>query len=169
MYHVSAVCKGCFFHIRALRHKRPLMSTETAKMVTCAIFSSRLDYCNSVLAECKKWTNWSELSAHWHVWLLVWPHILETIWHQFSPSYIGCLIGLRYNSRSPWWCSRSARQSSHYGWRNWSTMLFHSGPCDIYILSMQGFESQKLCWSLVPELIATLQTKRGILCQTLLG
>ena len=27
------------------------MSTETAKMVACAIFSSRLDYCNSVAAK----------------------------------------------------------------------------------------------------------------------
>ena len=48
--HVSAVCKSCFFHIRALRHLRPMMSTNTATMVACAIVSSRLDYCNSVLA-----------------------------------------------------------------------------------------------------------------------
>ena len=43
---VSAVCKGCFFHIRALRYIRPSMSIETAKMVACAIVSCRFDYCN---------------------------------------------------------------------------------------------------------------------------
>ena len=35
--HVSAVCKVCFFHIRALHHIRMSMSTETAKMVACTI------------------------------------------------------------------------------------------------------------------------------------
>ena len=48
--HVSAVCKSCYFHIRVLRHLRPMMSTKRATMVACAIVSSRLDYCNSVLA-----------------------------------------------------------------------------------------------------------------------
>ena len=42
--------KGCFSHIRALLHIRSSMSTEPAKIVACAIVSSRLDYCNSVLA-----------------------------------------------------------------------------------------------------------------------
>ena len=46
-------------------------------------------------------TNWSESSMHWHVWLLVCPHILATIWYQFSSSYIGSLFGLRYYLRSP--------------------------------------------------------------------
>ena len=36
--------------IRALRHLRPMMSTNTATTVACAIVSSTLDYCNSVLA-----------------------------------------------------------------------------------------------------------------------
>ena len=46
--HVSAAYKGRFFHIRTLHHLS--MFTETAKMIACAIVSSRLDYCNSVLA-----------------------------------------------------------------------------------------------------------------------
>ena len=48
--HVDNVCRGCYFHIRALHHVRSAMSRETANMVACAIVSSRLDYCNSVLA-----------------------------------------------------------------------------------------------------------------------
>ena len=48
--HVDNVCRGCYFHIRALRHVRSAMSRDTANMVACAIVSSRLDYRNSVLA-----------------------------------------------------------------------------------------------------------------------
>ena len=48
--HVDNVCRGCYFRIRALRYVRSAMSWETANMVACAIVSSRLDYCNSVLA-----------------------------------------------------------------------------------------------------------------------
>ena len=59
---VSAVCKNCFLNIRALRHIRLSMSAETAKMVACAIVSSRLDYCNSVLAGMSdtNFNKWSE-------------------------------------------------------------------------------------------------------------
>ena len=39
--HVSAVCKSCFFHIRTLRHLHPMMSTNTATMVACAIVASQ--------------------------------------------------------------------------------------------------------------------------------
>ena len=48
--HVDSVCRGCYFHIRALRHVRSSMSRETADTVACAIARSRLGYCNSVLA-----------------------------------------------------------------------------------------------------------------------
>ena len=47
--HVSAVCRVAFPH-SSLAHLHPMMSTNTATMVACAIVSSRLDYCNSVLA-----------------------------------------------------------------------------------------------------------------------
>ena len=46
--HVNAICKGCFFYIRALSHIRPSMSANTVKMVVCAVVSYRLVYCNSV-------------------------------------------------------------------------------------------------------------------------
>ena len=47
--HVYAVCKSIHYHIRALRHIRSSISEDTAKMVACALVSSRLDYANSVL------------------------------------------------------------------------------------------------------------------------
>ena len=47
--HVNAVCKSIHYHIRALRHIRSSISEDMAKMVACALVSSRLDYANSVL------------------------------------------------------------------------------------------------------------------------
>ena len=47
--HVNAVCKSIYYHIRALRHIRSSISEDMAKMVACALVSSRLDYANSVL------------------------------------------------------------------------------------------------------------------------
>ena len=47
--HVSNVVRACNFHIRALRHIRPLLTLEAAKTVAVSIDGSRLDYCNSLL------------------------------------------------------------------------------------------------------------------------
>ena len=47
--HVDAVCKSCFFHIRALRHVKNCLLPDLLKIVSTSIVSSRLDYCNSLL------------------------------------------------------------------------------------------------------------------------
>ena len=47
--HISQVCKSCFYHIRDLRRIRRHISTSTAKTISTALISSRLDYCNSLL------------------------------------------------------------------------------------------------------------------------
>ena len=47
--HISDIVKSCNFHIRALRHIRPLIDRDTAVTLACSIVASRLDYCNSVL------------------------------------------------------------------------------------------------------------------------
>ena len=47
--HVTNVVRACTFHIRALRHIRPLLTLEAAKAVAVSIVGSRLDYCNSLL------------------------------------------------------------------------------------------------------------------------
>ena len=47
--HVAAVCKSAYFHTRALRHIRPLLSDDMAKSIAISVVSSRLDYANSVL------------------------------------------------------------------------------------------------------------------------
>ena len=48
--HVELVCQSCNYHIRALRHIRHMLPLHVANQVACSIVSSRLDYCNSLLA-----------------------------------------------------------------------------------------------------------------------
>jgi Reverse transcriptase (RNA-dependent DNA polymerase) len=47
--HVSAICQSCNYHLRALRHVRPMLSFDLASQLACSIVASRLDYCNSIL------------------------------------------------------------------------------------------------------------------------
>ena len=47
--HVTEVIRSCTYHTRALRHVRPLLTLEAAKMVSHGIVTARLDYCNSLL------------------------------------------------------------------------------------------------------------------------
>ena len=46
--HVSNICKSCFYHIRDLRRIRRHIPLSTAKTISNALISSRLDYCNSL-------------------------------------------------------------------------------------------------------------------------
>ena len=43
------ICKSCFYHIRDLRRIRRHIPLSTAKTISNALISSRLDYCNSLL------------------------------------------------------------------------------------------------------------------------
>ena len=47
--HVSNICKSCFYHICDLRRIRRHIPLSTAKTISNALISSRLDYCNSLL------------------------------------------------------------------------------------------------------------------------
>ena len=47
--HISEVCKTANYHLRALAHIRRFLSVSSANLIACAIISSRLDYCNSLL------------------------------------------------------------------------------------------------------------------------
>ena len=44
-----AAHQSCQYHIRALRHIRPILDANTAKLVGHALVSSRLDYANSIM------------------------------------------------------------------------------------------------------------------------
>jgi len=49
--HVTNVVQSCNYHIRSLRHIRPLIDKDTAPILACSIVSSRLKYYNAVLYE----------------------------------------------------------------------------------------------------------------------
>ena len=46
---ISQTCKICFYHISDFRRIRKYLSPEAAKSVACALVTSHLDYCNSLL------------------------------------------------------------------------------------------------------------------------
>ena len=47
--HIPAVCSSCFYHIRDLCHIRCSIDLHSAKLLSTAPVSSRLDYCNPLL------------------------------------------------------------------------------------------------------------------------
>ena len=47
---VSNVCAKCFFWLRQLRRVRRSLDVESVKTLVHAFVTTRLDYCNSVLA-----------------------------------------------------------------------------------------------------------------------
>lgn len=48
--HITALSRSCFFHLRQLRSIKQSLTMEATKTLVHAFVSSRLDYCNSVLA-----------------------------------------------------------------------------------------------------------------------
>jgi len=49
--HVNRTASSCFFQLRRLRQIRRAVGPEVMKKLVSALILSRLDYCNSVLAE----------------------------------------------------------------------------------------------------------------------
>ena len=50
--HISAISRACYANIRILSRVRRYLSFKASKMLASALVSSRLDYCNSLLASC---------------------------------------------------------------------------------------------------------------------
>ena len=47
--HVASVAKSCYYHIRAFRHIRSMLTSDMAKTVPSSLIGARLDYANAVL------------------------------------------------------------------------------------------------------------------------
>ena len=47
--HVRDVVKASNFHMKALRHIRPVLNRTVANTIACSIVTTRLDYCNLLL------------------------------------------------------------------------------------------------------------------------
>ena len=168
--HVSAVCKGCFFHIRALRHICPSISTETVKLIACAIDSSKLDNCNSVFAGMSE-ANFNKLERGRYALACMVTGMPAYFRDQMTP----VLAKLHWLPIQAWVPFKIAmmvfkirQQSSHPTWQTWSKMLFHPGPCNHLHVVKACLESKQLL-SLVLELSATLQPKCRTFCQTMSG
>ena len=113
----------------SLRHLRPMMSTNTATMVACAIVSSGLDYCNSVLAGMSD-ANFTKLErVQYSLARLVTGMPVNSRDHMIPvlPSCIGYQSAPGSLSRSPRRSSRFDRRGSHPTLRNSSKMLFYQG------------------------------------------
>ena len=54
--HVSMICATCFFWLRQLRRVRQSLDTESVRTFVHAFITSRIDYCNTVLAGAPKYT-----------------------------------------------------------------------------------------------------------------
>jgi len=52
--HVSAISATCFFHLRQIRRVRQSPDVGSAKTLVQAFVTSRVDYCNTVLAESQR-------------------------------------------------------------------------------------------------------------------
>ena len=48
--HISEVCKGVNYHLRALSHIRRFLDTSSANLLAVSIIGARIDYCNSLLS-----------------------------------------------------------------------------------------------------------------------
>jgi len=51
---VTAVCRSCFYQLRQLKSVKSSLTREALHSIILALVYSRLDYCNSVLAEVAK-------------------------------------------------------------------------------------------------------------------
>ena len=48
--HINTVVRSCFFHLRRLKSVRRILGAEVTSGLVSAFVTTRLDYCNSVLA-----------------------------------------------------------------------------------------------------------------------
>ena len=49
-HHINTVVRSCFFHLRRLRSVRRILGAEVTASLVSAFVTTRLDYCNSILA-----------------------------------------------------------------------------------------------------------------------
>ena len=92
--HISQVCKSCFYHIRDLHRIRRHISLSTAKTISTALISIRLDYCNSLLNDMARRDS-NEYSIFRPVWYVFLHH------YHYLNSYTGFLLLIEYILNCP--------------------------------------------------------------------
>ena len=63
--HTIDVTRSCHYHIRAMRHIRPLLTLDAAKAMAVSIVGCRLDYCNSMVCRRRTLTSYSACKTSW--------------------------------------------------------------------------------------------------------
>ena len=58
-HHINTVVRSCFFHLRRLKSVRRILGAEVTSGLVSAFVTTRLDYCNSVLAGLQTIYDWS--------------------------------------------------------------------------------------------------------------
>jgi hypothetical protein len=98
--HVTAVCKGCYFHTRALQHIRASLPDDVAKTIACSIIGSRLDYCNSLFVSMPD-HNFHKLQMVQNTLArIVTGHRKLIMFHRFPRSYTGSQSRSALHSKS---------------------------------------------------------------------
>ena len=169
--HVSAVCKGDFFRIRALRYIRPSVSTKTAKMVACAIVSSGLDYCNPVRARMSE-VNFNKFERVLHALAHVITGIPSHSRDHMTP-VLAKLHWLPIRAFVSFQIVMMMFKICQIKQPSYLVELIEDAVLSRTLQSStcrQGtLRESKMCWSLLRELSTTLHPKCGTLCQTILG
>ena len=74
--HVTNVVLSGTYHTRALRHIKPLLTTDDAKMIACAIVDAMLRYCNNNVP----WTSTESSKVHLSCVVLSMPWSARHCW-----------------------------------------------------------------------------------------
>ena len=132
---VNAICRSCYGHLRSIIQIRPYVTKSAAHTIVQSLISSRLDYCNSLLAELpqylihklQKVQNWAArivLNVKKHDSISV--HLHQLLWLPFrfqikfkinllvykslnrqAPSYLTSMLNYQQHQRT----TRLARKS----------------------------------------------------------
>jgi len=178
--HVNHVISICFHHLQQLRHLRRHVSQAAMKQLKSAIILSRMDYCNSILAELPLSTlaslQHAQNAAAWIVLgLSPWDHVrpalrklhwLPIIYHiKFKISllmyltHMHCCLSYRSQSYCPSATIPSINGSAHLlalntTYHAWTLSLVNvrswSAAHHVYVLS-NGYVANVLGWPLTAQ------------------
>ena len=99
--HISAVCCSRFFQLRQLQLIRRALTDDAVKTLVHAFISSRLDYCNSLLAGTSDYRSFNVSRMSLPAWWLARGSTNTS--HQCSGNFTGYPSGSGYNTRPLYW------------------------------------------------------------------
>ena len=104
--HIAKTSAACFYHIRRLRQVRRRVGQEVTQQLVMGFITSRLDYCNRLLAGLPRSTHWSHFNEY-RMQLLGWSSALCRFDH-VTPSliqFVNCFSLYIYNPPGHVYCT----------------------------------------------------------------